>query len=110
MDIKRIVLILALASVAYMLVVQWNKDYGTVAKSKQTTASSLQDQSMPALPSESATQEKSPSANDLPTVHEEKNVELVEETTPKTQNYIRVKTDTLDVLINPRGGDVEYTA
>lgn len=110
MDIKRIVLILALASVAYMLVVQWNKDYGTVAKSKQTTASSLQDQSMPALPSESATQEKSPSANDLPIVHEEKSVELVEETKPKTQNYIRVKTDTLDVLINPRGGDVEYTA
>lgn len=110
MDIKRIVLILALASVAYMLVVQWNKDYGTVAKSKQTTASSLQDQSMPALPMESATQEKSPSANDLPIVHEEKSVELVEETKPKTQNYIRVKTDTLDVLINPRGGDVEYTA
>lgn len=110
MDIKRIVLILALASVAYMLVVQWNKDYGTVAKSKQTTASSLQDQSMPALPTESATKVKSPSANDLPTVHEEKNVELVEETTANTQSYIRVKTDTLDMLINPRGGDVEYTA
>lgn len=110
MDIKRIILILALASVSYLLVVQWNKDYGSVAKLQQEQPS-LQSQRMPELPGDSAVPvTKNAPAHDLPTVHEEKNVELVEDAKAKTQGYIRVKTDTLDVLINPRGGDVEYTA
>ena len=116
MDIKRIALILALAGVAYALVVQWNTDYGIASNKAQqsTAASSLQNQSLPPLPEETAalsTQKSETIASDIPPTQEESKAPvLAEESAAQTHKYIRVKTDTLDILINPRGGDVEYTA
>lgn len=120
MDIKRIALIVALAGLAYAIVIQWNADYGQNGSRVSPQPKVAQDSSIPPLPDEvlaQATQAIGASAssqvgvdNDIPAVEVE-----VDEALPEQENlvtdykYIRVKTDNLDVLINPIGGDVEST-
>jgi YidC/Oxa1 family membrane protein insertase len=47
MDIKRTILIVALAIVSYVMVLKWNQDYGQAALPTQNVASST---AAPALP------------------------------------------------------------
>ena len=47
MDIKRSILLVALAVVAYLLVLQWNQDYGQTALPSTTSTTQS---STPALP------------------------------------------------------------
>ena len=64
MDIKRSILLVALAVVAYLMVLQWNQDYGQAALPTETAQSQP---AAPALPdSPSATTEGN--ANDVPAV------------------------------------------
>ena len=118
MDIKRIALIVALSSVAYALVIQWNADYGQNGSRVSPQPKVVQDSSIPPLPDEPYFQTEQSVVsdvssqldinNDIPTV--ESTNELPEQEPPVANyKYIRVKTDNLDVLINPLGGDVEST-
>jgi len=100
MDIKRIVLLASLAIVGYLLLWQWNKDYGQA--------------SLPPInaPLNSATNVSNENnlGLDVPTeVANNNDASLLAskvETTTAKDNLIHVTTDVLKLAIDPRGGDV----
>ena len=101
MDIKRTILIVALAIVSYVMVLKWNQDYGQAALPTQHTAASTQ---APALPDGVPAGTAGASA-DVPSANAESSpAELAPVATSK--DLIRVKTDVLDLAIDPVGGDI----
>lgn len=100
MDIKRSILLVALAVVAYLMVLQWNQDYGQTAlpdeaRQEQPTA---QIPETPALATNGA-------QADVPVIAGEQQASALPETQASSQ-LIRVRTDVLDIAIDPRGGDI----
>ncbi|MGE8358544.1 membrane protein insertase YidC [Pseudomonas sp.] len=101
MDIQRSILIVALAIVSYMLVLQWNQDYGQAALPTQNAAASSPVPGLPDTPTAPAAL-----GNDIPSaVATEPSAAAVAPTAVSDQ-LIRVKTDVLDLAIDPRGGDI----
>ncbi|WP_369958436.1 membrane protein insertase YidC [Pseudomonas benzenivorans] len=98
MDIQRTILIVALAIVSYMMVLQWNQDYGQAALPTQTASASS---SVPGLPETAV----AAASDDVPTAGAETSAAPVT-TEAVSDELIRVKTDVLDLSIDPRGGDV----
>ncbi|MBS7662724.1 membrane protein insertase YidC [Pseudomonas lalucatii] len=98
MDIQRTILIVALAIVSYMMVLQWNQDYGQAALPTQTAPASS---TVPGLPETAV----AASSDDVPTAGTEAS-EAAVVGSPVSDELIRVKTDVLDLSIDPRGGDV----
>ncbi|WP_349568914.1 membrane protein insertase YidC [Azotobacter salinestris] len=100
MDIKRSILLVALAVVSYLLVLQWNQDYGQAALPPQNavaqSAPSVQPGAVPAAPSASA---------DVPTAGSENRVPDTVASTVGA-DLIQIRTDVLEVAIDPRGGDI----
>ncbi|MBN0985834.1 membrane protein insertase YidC [Amphritea pacifica] len=104
MDVQRIILIAALAIISYMLVLQWNQDYGaqpvavaqpgsvSAYQSSNETAASQAGDLPPATTTEAAAN------NDLP--------EAQAVATTAQQQLISVKTDVLELLIDTKGGDI----
>lgn len=102
MDIKRSILLVALAVVAYLMVLQWNQDYGQTVipdASSQTQNSASQIPETPALADATGAQA------DIPAVANGQTSGSQPDTQPNSQ-LIRVQTDVLDVAIDPRGGDI----
>ncbi|GGU48492.1 membrane protein insertase YidC [Pseudomonas laurentiana] len=98
MDIKRTILIVALAIVSYVMVLKWNQDYGQAALPTQNAATA------PALPDTARAASNSASA-DVPSANPESHsTELAPVAISK--DLIRVKTDVLDLAIDPNGGDI----
>ncbi|EIK51618.1 membrane protein insertase [Stutzerimonas stutzeri TS44] len=101
MDIKRSILLVALAVVAYLMVLQWNQDYGQAALPAETT------QTQPAV----AALPETPAANsasnheDVPSLVGQPQASAIAASAPSKQ-LIRVRTDVLDVAIDPLGGDI----
>ncbi|MBL4607073.1 MAG: membrane protein insertase YidC [Pseudomonadales bacterium] len=114
MDIKRIALIVALAGVAYAMIIQWNTDYGRNGSRVSPQPQVAQDSMIPPLPNDPLIQASTAGSSrlvdsDIPPVETQEEA-LPEQQTPVANfQYIRVKTDNLDLLINPLGGDVEST-
>nr|WP_298173322.1 membrane protein insertase YidC [uncultured Pseudomonas sp.] len=103
MDIQRSILIVALAIVSYMMVLQWNQDYGQAALPTQTATASS---SVPGLPETSAAAATSGS-DDIPTATSAVEPSAISAApAASSDELIRVKTDVLDLAIDPRGGDV----
>ncbi|MBK4998366.1 membrane protein insertase YidC [Pseudomonas sp. S31] len=101
MDIKRTILIVALAIVSYVMVLKWNQDYGQAALPTQNTAASTQ---APALPDGVPAGTAGASA-DVPSANAESSpAEIAPVAVSK--DLIRVKTDVLDLAIDPVGGDI----
>ncbi|MDH0731268.1 membrane protein insertase YidC [Pseudomonas sichuanensis] len=101
MDIKRTILIVALAIVSYVMVLKWNQDYGQAALPTQNTAAST---AAPALPDTVPAGTAGASA-DVPSANAESSpAELAPVAVSK--DLIRVKTDVLDLAIDPVGGDI----
>ena len=100
MDIKRSILLVALAIVAYMMVLEWNKDYGQ-APIPANASATLGGNSAAALPDVPVASH----GDDVPTVNGEPNAQPPE-VVAASEQLIRVKTDVLDLAIDPRGGDV----
>jgi YidC/Oxa1 family membrane protein insertase len=98
MDIQRSILIVALAVVTYMMVLQWNQDYGQAPLPTQTSAASS---TVPGLPEISAATDGS----DVPTANAIGSEASVAPSVI-SDALIRVKTDVLEMAIDPRGGDV----
>ena len=98
MDIQRVILIAALALMSYMLMLQWNQDYNTPVAEPTVATSSV-----------SAYE---PVAGDLPTATSNSSADVPATATAAPvakaidSSLISVKTDTLELLIDPRGGDV----
>ena len=100
MDIKRTILIVALAIVSYVMVLKWNQDYGQAALPTQNVASSTTTSGLPdtATGTNAASDDISRAASDTSAPAE----------TPvaASKDLIQVKTDVLDLAIDPQGGDV----
>jgi len=102
MEAQRIVLIGAMAVLAYLMILAWNDDYGQPASNQQSTEIS----NYSTLPAESLDISDS---SDIPTA------ELAPEAaqplaTTQTSNsntpLVLVETDVLRLAIDPRGGDI----
>lgn len=104
MDIKRTILIVALAIVAYVMVLKWNQDYGQTNLPTQNAAASRAPNS--ALPDVPAGTSAAVNA-DVPTAGTD-GVASAPAIAPVavSSNLIRVKTDVLDLAIDPKGGDI----
>lgn len=102
MDIKRSILLVALAVVAYLLVLQWNQDYGQAALPAETSREQSANAQLPETPT---TQTSEGVQSDIPAVGGEQPTSALPDTQATTQ-LIRVRTDVLDVAIDPRGGDI----
>jgi len=101
MDIKRTILIAALAIVSYVMVLKWNDDYGQAALPTQNTAASTV---APGLPDGVPAANNGASA-DVPSANAESSAaELAPVALSK--DLIRVKTDVLELAIDPVGGDI----
>ncbi|OJA06217.1 membrane protein insertase YidC [Halomonas sp. QHL1] len=108
MDVKRLLLLIPLAVLAYLLVVQWNQDYGqpnydsvpeTTQRSTSAPPSNVEDgEDGLAVPSTSSQQ--SAVGEGIPDTESE----------TSSRDFIAVTTDVLDVRIDPHGGDIVYAA
>nr|WP_067289210.1 membrane protein insertase YidC [Marinobacterium profundum] len=105
MDVKRVISFAALALISYVLVLQWNEDYGSkpVAPASQTSVSAY----------------SSPDGDELPSADVTTAIQNAElpatgtETTPTAavkSRLINIKTDVLDVLVDTTGGDIIQVA
>ncbi|MFD2645946.1 membrane protein insertase YidC [Pseudomonas japonica] len=99
MDIKRTILIAALAIVSYVMVLKWNQDYGQAALPTQNAASSNIAPSLPDSPTAGNTNA------DVPTVNAE-GQPVAPAPVAVSKDLIRVKSDVLDLAIDPTGGDI----
>ena len=102
MDIKRTILIVALAVVSYVMVLKWNQDYGQAALPTQNVAASST--SAPALPDTVSGNSASNSA-DVPSATTDTSTPT-EAPVAASKDLIHVKTDVLDIAIDPQGGDI----
>ncbi|MGO4001687.1 MULTISPECIES: membrane protein insertase YidC [Pseudomonas] len=101
MDIKRTILIVALAIVSYVMVLKWNQDYGQAALPTQNVAAN---QNAPAIPDVPLGNNAAASA-DVPSANADTSTPT-ETPVIANKDLIHVKTDVLDLAIDPQGGDV----
>lgn len=102
MDIKRSILLVALAVVAYLMVLQWNQDYGQAALPAETSQEQTTAAQLPKTPTSTTAENLQ---GDIPAVSGDQSASALPETQASSQ-LIRVRTDVLDVAIDPRGGDI----
>ena len=100
MDIKRTILIVALAIVSYVMVLKWNQDYGQAALPTQNVASSTTAPGLPDTPT------GTPAANDdIPRAASDTTAPA-EAPVAASKDLIQIKTDVLDLAVDPQGGDI----
>jgi len=104
MDIKRTILIAALAIVTYLMVLQWNQDYGQAALPPVASAQSTTHHAdLPTSPA----QNPSATSGDLPTIEAQPaEASAIEAPKPASSGLIQVQTDVFNLAIDPRGGDI----
>jgi len=96
MDVQRIILITAMALISYMLVLQWNEDYGQPAPATEQAVTSV------SAYSSSSAETDLPQANDG-----EASADVPATGTAATNSQlITVKTDVLNLIIDTKGGDI----
>ncbi len=93
MDIKRPLLIAALAIVSYTLVFQWNKDYGQADLPTAKTQTSVLPGDTPTCP---------PTYRPMPRPRRQ----WTTRPPNRAPRSSKVRTDVLDLAIDPRGGDI----
>jgi YidC/Oxa1 family membrane protein insertase len=101
MDIKRTILIVALAIVSYVMVLKWNQDYGQAALPTQNVAANA----VPAGLPDTVSGTNTAASDDIPRAAGETNAPA-EVPVAASTDLIQVKTDVLDLAIDPQGGDV----
>ncbi|WP_397450702.1 membrane protein insertase YidC [Pseudomonas sp. NA-150] len=101
MDIKRTILIAALAIVTYVGVLKWNQDYGQAALPTQNVAASSNASALPDTP----TVANASASADVPSANGEV-AAPVEKPVAASKDLIQVKTDVLNLEIDPVGGDI----
>ncbi len=107
MDVKRLLLLIPLAVLTYLLVVQWNQDYGQVAPEPEAPAITA-----PAPDEELETDEDGLAVPAEPRAEQDMAGDMPSEPDPSsgTRDLVAVVTDVLDVRIDPQGGDIVYAA
>lgn len=105
MDARRAIILIGIAIISYMLVLQWNDDYGKAPISQSV------------MTSQSDTVRSAPDVMVEPSVTASTDAPDVSEDTPQLEpvkapssELIEVQTDVLDIRIDPQGGDIVYAA
>ncbi|MBN2986838.1 membrane protein insertase YidC, partial [Pseudomonas lactucae] len=101
MDIKRTILIVALAIVSYVMVLKWNQDYGQAALPTQNVAANAVPTGLP----DAASGTNTAASDDIPRAAGETKAPA-EVAVATSTDLIQIKTDVLDLAIDPQGGDV----
>lgn len=109
MDVKRLLLLIPLAVLAYLLVVQWNQDYGQ--PNYDSTPDEMTQRSN-AVPSGEADDGNGLAVPSSPAQQSAVGEGMASDTESETssRDFIAVTTDVLDVRIDPHGGDIVYAA
>ncbi len=108
MDVKRLLLLIPLAVLAYLIVVQWNQDYGQTAVEPQAPSFTSNQSGDSDSRSEGAEDGLSvPAANSGDSMAE---AMPDESETTASRDLVAVMTDVLDLRIDPQGGDIVYAA
>ena len=108
MDIRRIVIFVGLAITSYLLIINWNKDYGSAEyqqaqlEASISQESSVQESDAPDTASAEVNAE-APDVEDQPEVAVEAGTT---DTSAPSGKLISVETDVLKLEIDPRGGEV----
>ncbi len=108
MDVKRLLLLIPLAVLAYLLVVQWNQDYGQVAPEPEAPAFTA-----PAPGEETVVPgDEGLAVPAAPRAEGDLGEEIAADPAraTATRDLVAVVTDVLDVRIDPQGGDIIYAA
>ena len=106
MDIQRTILLVALAVVSYMMVLQWNQDYGQAPVTAATTQSSSVNQQSSASNQIVQNSAQAASNDDLPVAINELAQDPTLTSNPVSNDLIYVQTDVLQLAIDPNGGDI----
>ena len=109
MDIQRTILLVALAVVSYMMVLQWNQDYGQapVTAAAATYSSSANPQASTTILDESSSNSMpAVSDDDLPVAVNELTQDPTLANNAVSNDLIIVQTDVLQLAIDPNGGDI----
>lgn len=102
MDIQRPILLIALAIVAYLILLQWNDDYHKIPSEEAETAQVVtQNTNVDADIHQPAAPNGQQSADNHPITESSQPV-----TTTNNNQFIEVETDVLKLKINPKGGDI----
>ncbi len=105
MDVQRVILIAALALVSYLMVLQWNEDYGPAQQQPQvTTVSAYSNNGDSRTVSELPQASDAAASADIPVTGNSAAVQV------ESGNLIHIRTDVLDLLVDPRGGDIIQAA
>ncbi|WFF41141.1 membrane protein insertase YidC [Salinicola endophyticus] len=105
MDFKRLLFVIPLAVLAYLLIMQWNQDYGqnVVNNPAPEVASATSDggkEGNALSAPDGGSGKTQPIEDDMP----------AGSAPAKGSNLIQVQSDVLDLRINPNGGDIVYAA
>ena len=106
MDARRAIILIGIAVISYMLVLQWNDDYGK----RPANPNVMTSQTSITSPSDVVTTPVA-AANDgdIPDVSSDE-PQLEPTLADISTDLIEVQTDVLDIRINPQGGDIVYAA
>ena len=99
MKIHRSIPIVALAIVSYLMVLQWNEDYGQ-AELPAPVATLAASSDLPETSPPTAV------SDDVPTAVSSSGDAVSNTVAPVSDKLIRVQTDVFDLAIDPRGGDI----
>ncbi|MGQ7246246.1 membrane protein insertase YidC [Halomonas sp. V046] len=107
MDVKRLLLLIPLAVLAYLIMVQWNQDYGQTPSTPEA----------PAITSNASSDQRDDASQGLaaPSSPDAVGSEMPGDTAAEpaaanSRDLVAVVTDVLDVRIDPQGGDIVYAA
>ena len=106
MDIQRTILLVALAVVSYMMVLQWNQDYGQAPETAAITQSSSAKQQSSASNQVTQNSAQAATSDDLPVVVNELTQDPTLTNNAVSNDLIYVNTDVLQLAIDPNGGDI----
>jgi len=106
MDARRAIILIGIAVISYMLVLQWNEDYGKRPVNQNVMTSQSQQADVSSIPNTAADQAVN---HDIPDVSNDE-PQLEPTINLASTDLIEVQTDVLDIRINPQGGDIVYAA
>jgi YidC/Oxa1 family membrane protein insertase len=108
MDIKRGIIFVGLAIVSYMLVLEWNNDYGP--SSQQASQESISKETTPQITSTNSASIVDDDSTTEFTTPEQNAAEVNTVTSITSSGFVRVNTDVLNLKISLDGGNVVAAA
>lgn len=108
MELRRTLLIVAMAVVGYFMMITWQKDYGAAAQASTAAVSTPAETpaDLPATPAKTAA--GTSAAGDIPVAPQKSDTPVV--TAAASTALINVSTDVLNLQIDPVGGDIVRAA